>query len=131
MSWSKKSEKGKKTTPSSAATVLGPVWRAGTWQLAQPIAANSAPPEIVLRVCAFRGGGREERRVVVELHHGHGGIIGVAPRRVGDQQAQLPLGQFSLGKNGVVMPISLRKAFPEKVRTVPIWHFQPNRPTRG
>ena len=42
-----------------------------------------------------------------------------------------PAGGFSWGKNGVVMPISLRNALPEKVTTVPIWLFQPNRPTRG
>jgi hypothetical protein len=29
------------------------------------------------------------------------------------------------------MAISLRKALPVKVSTVPIWHFQPNLPTRG
>jgi hypothetical protein len=36
-----------------------------------------------------------------------------------------------LGKNGVVMPISFWYALAAKVRTVPIWHFQPNRPTTG
>ena len=57
--------------------------------------------------------------------------LGLLRAGLAASRAQLPCGQFSLGKDGVVMPISLRKALPEKVATVPIWLFQPNRPTRG
>ena len=42
---------------------------------------------------------------------------------------QSPCGQFSFGKNGLVMPISFRYASAEKCRRFGTWLFQPNLPT--
>ena len=57
MSCSRKSENGKKSTPSSAATSLEPVRMAGKWQSAQPIPRNIPCPSFASREKGRGGGG--------------------------------------------------------------------------
>ena len=101
------------------------------------MAGGAADPQeyrftsLALRESGRRGGGA--RKVVWSASCITVAVVslGLVSAGLAASRAAFPPGGFSCGKNGVVMPISLRKALPLKVRTVPIWHFQPNRPTRG
>ena len=106
MSCSRKSENGKKSTSSSAATALEPVRMAGKWQSAQPIPRNMPSPSFASRV-RDAGAGRQERDEIGEHHRRFVGVVGIGLCRIrGEQGDSPPAGQFSFGKNGVVTPIS-------------------------
>ena len=107
---SRKSEKGKKTTSSSAATGVRPGLQGGDMAIgtadrdeqgfARPRSAPSGP--LGRRRQEHRDGRRAASTVaVVSLGLARAGF---AASRAGFH----PCGEFSLGKNGVVMPISLR-----------------------
>jgi hypothetical protein len=110
------------TVPGASVTSVG------AWQVPQPIPLNTCSPDLTSGVWVPRGGAFNARMNAAK-------ILTPSPLSSGSGTVSycvtsFPETEFSVGRSGLVMPISFRYASAANDSRLPCWLFHPKRPIR-